>query len=122
MRLLYRSLLCSIVAGCFCLCLAACGSDFTNPTAPTGVTATAGKNQVTISWTPVSGVSSYAIYWSTTAGVTGPVGTNGTPIFNVTSPFTQTGLTAGTTYYYVVTSINANAESPPSDQVSAVPF
>jgi len=122
MKRFHRFLSGSIVLGCLCLCFSACGSDFTSPATPAGTTATAGKNQVTIAWTAVSGATSYNIYWSTVAGVTGPVGTNGTPIFNVTSPFTQTGLTAGTTYYYVVTSMNANAESPASDQVSAVPF
>jgi len=122
MKLINRPLLGILLLGCLSLCLAACGSDFTNSTAPTGVTATAGKNQVTIAWTPVSGATSYNIYWSTTAGVTGQAGTNGTPIFGVPNPFTQTGLTAGTTYYYVVTSQNANAESPTSDQVSAIPF
>src|SRR3989304_2753726 len=40
------------------------------PSAPTGVTATAGNGQVSISWSPVSGATSYNIYWSTATGVT----------------------------------------------------
>lgn len=121
MRLVNRSVLSVILLGFLCIWLAGCGDGFTAPTAPTGVTATAGKNQVTIAWTPVAGATSYVIYWSTTSGVSGPAGTNGTPLYGVTNPYIQTGLTAGTAYYYVVTSVNANAESPPSDQVSATP-
>jgi fibronectin type 3 domain-containing protein len=88
------------------------------PAAPTGVTATPGNGQVTIAWTAVPGVTSYNIYWSTTSGA----GVTGTQIANVTTPYTQTGLTNGTTYYYVVTALNGAVESPPSTpQVSATP-
>ena len=120
MRLLNRSVQSIILLGCLCLWFVGCG-EFIAPTAPTGVTATPGKNQVTIAWTPEAGATTYDIYWSTTSGVSGPAGTNGTPIYKVTNPYTQTGLTAGTTYYYVVTSVHTNVESPPSDQVSATP-
>ena len=121
MRKINRSMLSIFLLGGLCLWLAGCGDGFTAPTAPTGVTATAGKNLVTITWKPVTGATAYNIYWSTTAGATGPTGTNGTPLFVVTNPYTQTGLNAGTTYYYVVTSVIANTESPPSDPVSATP-
>ncbi len=88
------------------------------PTAPTGVAAAAASAKVTISWNSVSGATSYDIYWSTTSGVT-PA--NGTQIAGATSPYVQTGLTNDTTYYYVVTAVNANGESAPSSQVSATP-
>ncbi len=87
------------------------------PAAPTGVTATPGNAQVTVSWNSVSGATSYNIYWSTAAGVTTG---NGTKITGATSPYVQTGLANGTTYYYVVTALNAN-ESTASAQVSAQP-
>ena len=93
-------------------------STQTVPVAPTGVTASAGVNQVTVAWSPVSDATSYNIYWSATVGVTPATGT---PIVNAVSPFTLTALTAGTTYYFVVTAVNATGEGNPSTQVSAVP-
>jgi fibronectin type 3 domain-containing protein len=88
----------------------------TVPAAPTGVSAAGGTNQVTISWSAVTSATSYNIYWSTTSGVTP---TNGTRISGVTSPAIQTGLTAGTTYYYIVTAVNSAGEGAASIQVAA---
>ena len=88
------------------------------PSAPTGVSATAGNGQVSISWTSVSGATSYNIYWSTTSGVTK---TTGTKLTGGTSPYTHTGRTNGTTYYYVVTAVNSYGESSESSQVSGTP-
>ncbi|MGB9080753.1 MAG: fibronectin type III domain-containing protein [Desulfuromonadaceae bacterium] len=85
------------------------------PAAPTGVTATGGANQVSISWSAVSGATSYNIYWATTSGVT----TAGTKITTSASPYVQTGLAASTTYYYIVTAVNAAGQSAASAQVSA---
>ncbi len=96
------------------------GSDTTGtvPSAPTGVTATAGNGQVTISWSSVSGATSYNIYWSTSSGV---IKTTGTKLTGATSPYTHTGRTNGTTYYYIVTAVNSSGESSESSQVSAIP-
>lgn len=88
----------------------------TVPAAPIGVSAVGGANLATVSWAAVAGAASYNLYWSTTAGVTPATGTL---IANVTSPYVQTGLTAATTYFYVVTAVNAVGESAPSAQVSA---
>jgi hypothetical protein len=88
------------------------------PAAPTGVTATPGNAQVTISWTGVSGATSYNIYWSTAPGVTK---VNGSKITGATNPYVQPVLTNGTAYYYVVTAVNANGESTVSMEVSATP-
>jgi fibronectin type 3 domain-containing protein len=85
------------------------------PAAPTGVTASGGANQVTIAWPAVAGASSYNIYWGTTSGVT----TASTKITAATSPYLQTGLAAATTYYYIVTAVNAAGQSVASAQVSA---
>jgi len=88
------------------------------PSAPTGVTATAGNGQVSVSWSSVSGATSYNIYWSTTSGVTK---TTGTKLTGTTSPYTHTGLTNGTTYYYVVTAENSAGQSTESSEVSETP-
>jgi len=85
---------------------------------PTAVTATAGDLTATIAWAAVSGATSYNIYWSTTTGVTTA---NGTKIAGAATPYTLTGLTNGTTYYFVVTEVNGNGESTASTEVSATP-
>lgn len=92
------------------------GGGTTAPHAPTGVTATGGNAQVTLSWSPVSGATGYNAYWSTATGVNR---TNGAKIAGVTSPYTHTGLSDATTYYYVVTAVNAKGESAESAQVAA---
>lgn len=88
----------------------------TPPAAPTGVTATSANAQVSLSWTASAGASSYHVKRSTTSGsgyvqIAAPT---------VTS-YTDTGLTNGTTYYYVVSALNTAGESPNSTQVSAAP-
>jgi fibronectin type 3 domain-containing protein len=85
---------------------------------PTGVTATPGNGQVTIAWTAITDVTLYNIYWSTTPGVTPATGTK---ITGAVSPHVQTGLSNGTTYYYVVTAVGGAGESGPSSEVSAIP-
>jgi predicted carbohydrate-binding protein with CBM5 and CBM33 domain len=87
------------------------------PSAPTGVAATAGNAQVVVSWAAASGATGYNVKRSTTNG--GPY-TNVAANTGATS-FTNTGLTNGTTYYYVVTALNASGESPISTQVSGTP-
>jgi lysophospholipase L1-like esterase len=89
------------------------------PLAPTGVTATAGDKSASISWFPVVGATSYNIYYSKTDPVTKATGTK---VTGVTSPKVVTGLTIGTTYYFVATSENTDGESVFSAQVSAIPF
>lgn len=85
------------------------------PNPPTGLTVTAGNAQSTITWTVVTGATSYNLYWSTTSTVT----TASSKIENIPSPFVHTGLTNGTTYYYILTALNATGESVPSAQMSA---
>lgn len=89
------------------------------PAPPTEVNATPGDGQVIVSWTAAAGATSYNIYWSTTSGVNK---SNGTKITGVTSPYTHTSRTNGTTYFYVVTAGNSFGESVESAQVSATPI
>lgn len=89
-----------------------------SPSAPTGVSVTAGNASNTISWSNVSDATSYNLYWSTSSGVTTSTGTK---ITGVTNPYTHTGLTNGTMYYYIITAVNSYGESSASSQVSAMP-
>jgi hypothetical protein len=106
-----------------CMLLASCGTGSPGvPFAP-AVNATAGDGQVTISlvevvpWAPT--VDSYTVYFSTTDPVTTSSTTRVTGIIG--SSTTITGLTNGTMYYFIGTSVNADDESPPSSEVRAMP-
>ena len=72
------------------------------PPAPTGLTATAGNAQVTLSWTGSIGAASYNVYRGTSSG-----GESITPIASgiTETSYTDTGLTNGTTYYYKVAAV-----------------
>jgi fibronectin type 3 domain-containing protein len=94
----------------------AAGNTPVLPAAPTGVLATGGTNQLTLSWSAVTGATSYTVYYATASGVTKQ---NGTKIANATSPAVLTGLTAGTSYYAIVSATNANGEGAASVQVAA---
>jgi len=93
------------------------GSTPTAPAAPTGLTATAGNAQAALSWNAVSGAASYTVKRATTSG--GPY-TNVATNVTATS-YSNTGLTNGTTYYYVVSAVNAAGEGANSAQVSVTP-
>lgn len=88
----------------------------TLPSAPTGMSATGGTNQVTLSWGAVNTATSYNVYYATTSGVTTA---SGTKLNATTSPAVLTGLAEGTTYYYVVTAVNNVGEGASSVQVAA---
>lgn len=94
------------------------GGGGSAPPAPTGLTATAGNNQVTLSWTASSGATSYNVYRGTSAG-----GESTTAIATgiATTSYTNTGLANGTTYYYKVTAVNASGTSGYSNEASATP-
>jgi fibronectin type 3 domain-containing protein len=86
------------------------------PPAPTGLTATPGDAQVTLDWSASSGATSYHVMRSTVSG--GPYTTVGSP---TSTSYVDTGLTNGTTYYYVVSALNFGGESGNSGQVAAMP-
>jgi hypothetical protein len=86
------------------------------PPTPGGLTAVAGDTLVVLSWNVSSGATNYNLKRSTTNG--GPYTTIASP--SVTS-YTNTGLTDGTTYYYVVSAVNGSGESANSTQVSTTP-
>jgi hypothetical protein len=88
----------------------------TVPAAPTALTATRGNQQIVLTWNASSGATSYHVKRSTTSG--GPYTQVSAPTSN---SYTNTGLTNGTTYFYVVSALNASGESANSSQVSATP-
>jgi hypothetical protein len=87
------------------------------PGAPSGLAATPGNGQASLTWTAASGATEHNVYRGTASG--GPF----TKIqSNLTgTSFTDTGLTNGTTYYYVVTGTNGVGEGPNSNEASATP-
>ena len=85
--------------------------------APTITAATPGNKRVTLTWTAVTGATQYRIKRATVNG--GPYTLITTQ--SGTGPYNNNGLTTGTTYYYVISAINATGESVNSVQVSAVP-
>jgi fibronectin type 3 domain-containing protein len=87
------------------------------PAAPTGLTATPGNTTVTLNWSSVSGAATYNVLRSTTSG--SGYATVASALGNTT--YTDTGLTNGSTYYYVVSATNAGGTSPNSAEVSAIP-
>ena len=89
-----------------------------NPSKPNGLrAASTGVSQVNLAWAFATAVTSYNVKRSTTAG--GPYTTVATGVTNIT--YADTGVVAGTTYYYVVSAVNAGFESANSTEVSAVP-
>jgi fibronectin type 3 domain-containing protein len=86
------------------------------PAAPTALQASAGNAQVSLAWTASTGASSYHVKRSTTSS--GPYTQISAP---TSANFTDTSLTNGTTYYYVVSALNAAGESANSTQASATP-
>ncbi len=115
---LFTLLLVAVLAGCGSNSLTGGGGGGGTqiPAAPTGLQAAAGNGQVSLTWNPSSGATSYNVKRSTTSG--GPYTTIASP---TTPSYTDTGLTNGTPYYYVVTAVNSAGESNPSSQATATP-
>ena len=91
------------------------------PAPPSGLTATLGNNQVSLSWTAntESNLSSYIIYRSTTANFTPSAGDSIAQVNKPGTSYTNTGLSAGTYYYKIKAVDTAGNKSDESNQASA---
>ncbi len=92
------------------------------PGAPSLNSAQPGRRQITLSYTAPSNnggsaITGYYIYIGTSAGGESTTPINSTPI-NYTR-VTVTGLTRGTTYYFVVRAVNKNGTGAASNELSA---
>jgi fibronectin type 3 domain-containing protein len=88
------------------------------PAAPASLAASWSDRQIALSWASSLGATSYNLKRSATTG--GPYTTIASAL--TTTSYTDTGLTDGTTYYYVATALNAGGESPNSPEDSATPY
>ncbi len=87
----------------------------TAPATPTSFTAAVNNGVVTLTWTAVSGASSYNVYEGAASGqeASAPVET----VYAGTSN-SISGLSQGKSYYFVVTAVNENGESANSVEAS----
>jgi beta-glucanase (GH16 family) len=87
------------------------------PAAPTALTATASVAQVTLNWNAVSEATGYNVKRSTVSG--GPYTNVANGVTSTTD--TDTNVTNGTPYYYVVSCLKNGCEGANSAEVSATP-
>lgn len=74
-----------------------------------------GGRHMTLKWDSAPNATSYNLYWRTSPGVTK---SNGKKITNIANPVKISGLKAGTTYYFVLTTISGSRESAVSEEMS----
>jgi regulation of enolase protein 1 (concanavalin A-like superfamily) len=86
------------------------------PAAPTGLVATPGSNQVSLSWTASASATSYTVKYGTTAG-SYDVANAGI----AATSFIVTGLATDVAYHFVVSASNSAGESGNSAEVTATP-
>lgn len=83
------------------------------PSAPAGLAATCGNLRVSLSWTAVTGATSYNVHRSATSGGTTTLAgaSSGTSFVDATG-------TVGTAYFYTVKAVNSTGTSAASAEVS----
>jgi fibronectin type 3 domain-containing protein len=91
-------------------------ASVTIPATPTNLSASAGNAQASLTWSASPGAASYRVKRATTSG--GPYTQVATP---TATSYSDTPLTNGTTYYYVVSALNSAGESADSAPASAIP-
>jgi hypothetical protein len=98
------------------------GPDTTPPAAPANVSATPGDARVQLAWTPntENDLAGYNVYRGTSTPVATTTPINGSSLLTSAS-FLDTGVTNGTTYFYVVSAVDTSGNSAASATVSAMP-
>jgi F5/8 type C domain/Fibronectin type III domain len=90
------------------------------PSGPANLTSTSASGSVTLHWTASSGgPTSYSIYRGTKSD--GEATTAVGSVSGTTTTYTDTGLTNGSSYFYVVAANNAAGVSPDSNEIIATP-
>lgn len=110
---------------------AACGLGYETPGGPdpngvgppppsgVGIEPGTSVNAIRLKWSTVATAQTYNIYWGTTPDLTLETATK---ITGVISPFVHTNRTPGTTYYYMIVSVNADGdEGLPTTIISGRP-
>lgn len=91
------------------------------PLAPTVVTATPNDGSVTISWNNGDGAHGYNLYWGTNPEINIKNNFDMKVPGITASPFTQTTLTNGVTYYFIIQSVNNKGSSYGSSVIAMKP-
>ena len=92
-------------------------SGFTMEELPSALKTIGGDSKVNLTWDALTDATSYIVKRSTTPG--GPYTPIATDVKDTT--YTDTDVTNGTTYYYIVTAIADGKESGNSNEASAIP-
>lgn len=91
------------------------GQPTSVPSTPTGVTASAqSSSSIRVSWNPVSGATGYYVYRSTSSS-----GSFSQVTTTSSTSWTNTGLSANTTYWYRVAAYNSRGTGSQSSSTSA---
>jgi autotransporter-associated beta strand protein len=86
------------------------------PVAPAGLVAIPGNSQIGLSWLPSTGATSYNLKRGTVSG--GPYGVTNSL---AGTKYSDLAVANGTTYFYVVSAVNAGGEGNNSPEVLATP-
>ena len=102
-------------------------SNGTFPSAPQDVTATPGTGQITLNWqVPASDggeqINAYEVFRGTSSGTETLVTSGGCSNLGDVLTCTDTGLTAGTTYYYYLVAANPIGTGPQSNEANTMPL
>jgi fibronectin type 3 domain-containing protein len=88
------------------------------PAAPSSLSAKPGNAASSLTWSPVTGATSYKVYRQSSNGSWGSaLATVNAPI----TGYTNTGLSNGTSYTYRVTAVSSGGEGAPSPTATATP-